>query len=80
MGGGEGLLPMESIVKAFHGYLPQRLKIIAVAGHNEILQHRLEIFKEIPLTVYGFTDDVPELLLAADIVVTKAGGLTGLKH
>ena len=73
---GEGLLPMESIVKAFHGYLPQRLKIIAVAGHNEILQHRLEIFKEIPLTVYGFTDDVPELLLAADIVVTKAGGLT----
>mgnify|MGYP000665321023 CR=1 FL=1 len=37
---------------------------------------RLEIFKEIPLTVYGFTDDVPELLLAADIVVTKAGGLT----
>ena len=76
MGGGEGLLPMESIVKAFHGYLPQRLKIIAVAGHNEILQHRLEIFKEIPLTVYGFTDDVPELLLAADIVVTKAGGLT----
>ena len=25
---------------------------------------------------YGFTDDVPELLLAADIVVTKAGGLT----
>lgn len=76
MGGGEGLLPMESIVKAFHGYLPQCLKIIAVAGHNEILQHRLEIFKEIPLTVYGFTDDVPELLLAADIVVTKAGGLT----
>ena len=76
MGGGEGLLPMESIVKAFHGNLPQHLKIIAVAGHNEGLQHRLEIFKEVPLTVYGFTDDVPELLLAADIVVTKAGGLT----
>ena len=35
-----------------------------------------KFFKEIPLTVYGFTDDVPELLLAADIVVTKAGGLT----
>ena len=76
MGGGEGLLPMENIVKAFHGHLPQHLQIIAVTGHNEGLQHRLEVFNEIPLTVYGFTDDVPELLLAADIVVTKAGGLT----
>lgn len=76
MGGGEGLLPMESIVKAFHGQLPLHLKIIAVTGHNESLQQRLEDFHEIPLKVYGFTDDVPELLLAADVVVTKAGGLT----
>lgn len=76
MGGGEGLLPMENILKAFQGHLPLNLKIIAVTGRNEGLKQRLEAFREIPLTVYGFTDDVPELLLAADIVVTKAGGLT----
>lgn len=76
MGGGEGLLPMENILQAFHGQLRQNLKIVAVTGHNTGLQQRLEAFREIPLTVYGFTDAVPELLLAADIVVTKAGGLT----
>lgn len=76
MGGGEGLLPMENILKAFKGELPANLKIIAVTGRNEKLQRNLQAFKEIPLTVYGFTDEAPELLLAADVVVTKAGGLT----
>lgn len=76
MGGGEGLLPMKSILEAFKGKIPDKLKIVAITGHNEKLQHILESFTDFPLTVYGFTEAVPELLLAADVVVTKAGGLT----
>ncbi len=76
MGGGEGLLPMKNILQAFKGDLPAHLKIIAVTGHNERLQQSLEVFTEVPVTVYGFTDTVPELLLATDIIVSKAGGLT----
>jgi processive 1,2-diacylglycerol beta-glucosyltransferase len=74
MGGGEGLLPMVPIIETLRkAYLPY-LKIVAVAGRNASLEASLEQFPDI--TVYGFTDALPDLMIGADIVVTKAGGLT----
>jgi processive 1,2-diacylglycerol beta-glucosyltransferase len=74
MGGGEGLLPMVPIIETLRkAYLPY-LKIVAVAGNNASLEASLEQFPDI--TVYGFTDALPDLMIGADIVVTKAGGLT----
>lgn len=74
MGGGDGLLPMVPIIETLRkAYLPY-LKIVAVAGRNASLEASLEQFPDI--TVYGYTDALPDLMIGADLVVTKAGGLT----
>lgn len=78
MAGGQGFGPTEAV---HHGLLSCEvpLEIIATAGRNEKLQKRLG---DIPCpdrhrrTVLGFTSKMDELMLAADIVITKPGGLT----
>ncbi len=75
LGGGEGLLPMESIVKRL-AEKNKKLRIIAVTGHNKKLAQNLNAMKSADIMVLGFTDDLPMLLSAADVVVTKAGGLS----
>jgi processive 1,2-diacylglycerol beta-glucosyltransferase len=55
------------------------IQIVAVAGRNEALRSRLELqtlTARAPLHVVGFTDRMPEYLAAADLVVTKPGGMT----
>ena len=53
--------------------------MIAVCGTNETARHRLS---RIPrpaggsLNVLGFTDEVPDLMALADVVVSKSGGLS----
>jgi processive 1,2-diacylglycerol beta-glucosyltransferase len=52
------------------------LKVLAVAGYNTRVERRLrDIAKRRPkLLVFGFTDRMPELMAAADLVVTMPGG------
>ncbi len=76
LGGGEGLLPMTDIVVALQQAKLSHLRIIAVTGHNKQLFAKLQQCHDSKLTVYGFTEYLPEIMAAADIVVSKAGGLT----
>ncbi len=100
MGGGEGLLPMEEMLKALRSAKLQNLRLIAITGHNEGLAQKLRqhfvaknqasnsIFntanpenfghyqQDTAIEIYGFRDDVPQMLAAADMIITKAGGLT----
>lgn len=77
LGGGEGLLPMAEIVTALQEKENMHnISIIAVTGHNKQLFDKLQQCKADRLTVYGFTERLPEIMAAADIVVSKAGGLT----
>ncbi len=76
MGGGAGLLPMEGILDAFQGSFPDNLRLVAVTGHNDALRRRLQQRFGKLLEVHGFTDAVPQMLCAADILLSKAGGLT----
>jgi UDP-N-acetylglucosamine:LPS N-acetylglucosamine transferase len=52
------------------------LNVLAVAGYNARVERRLrDIAKRRPkLLVFGFTDRMPELMAAADLVVTNPGG------
>ncbi len=76
MGGGEGMLPMEDIIAGFGGRYPENLHFVAVTGHNEKMRQRLsERFKD-EVEIYGFTELVPDLIGGADLIITKAGGLT----
>jgi 1,2-diacylglycerol 3-beta-galactosyltransferase len=57
-----------------HSGLP--LQIVAVAGGDEGLRERLEGAEwHLPATVLGFVDNMPELMRASDLVLSKAGGL-----
>jgi processive 1,2-diacylglycerol beta-glucosyltransferase len=55
--------------------------IVCLAGRNEQAQRKLErLFAEEPrVHVYGFTDKMPELLAAADVLVHSTGGVTCLE-
>ncbi|MFQ5577148.1 MAG: glycosyltransferase [Anaerolineae bacterium] len=72
-GGGEGHGRVLEIARAIAATVCQAQMII-VAGRNAALQQTLSrIAWEIPTQIYGFVNNMPELMGAADILVTKAG-------
>ena len=78
MGGGFGMGPVEKIYAGLLA-VERPLEIVVVAGRNEPLKARLEK-AEVPdrhrAHVLGFTREIDELMAAADIVISKPGGLT----
>lgn len=79
MGGGAGVMPMGEIVAALEG-LALPLQVVAVAGRNAALLRRLEGLagglRHCTLTPLGFAGNVDALMAAADLLVSKPGGLT----
>lgn len=73
VGGGEGMGPLEKTARAIaSARLPAGL--VVIAGRNAQLKARLEAYQwEIPTFIYGFTREMPALMRAADVLVTKAG-------
>lgn len=76
MGGGLGLGSIEETLTELNAVeLP--LKIVVVVGQNEALLTRL---KNLPMRheveLLGFVENVHELMAAADLLITKPGGLT----
>ena len=76
MGGGEGLLPMSEIITALQRAALKNLRVVAVTGHNEALAAQLQAKYGATAEIYGFREDVPQLMAGADMIITKAGGLT----
>lgn len=54
-----------------------RFKVVTVCGSDDALRRRLE--QRRLGTVVGWTDRMPRLMAAADVVVENAGGLTSLE-
>jgi UDP-N-acetylglucosamine:LPS N-acetylglucosamine transferase len=61
--------------------LGERIQVVAVCGRNQTLRRRLEALGEPPsrLLPLGFVATMPELMAAADAIVTNAGGVTSLE-
>src|SRR5688572_26031230 len=73
MGGGEGFGRVFEVSRSLAQALPQA-QLLVVAGRNAALKAQLEsVSWEIPTRIYGFVDHIPELMGAADLLVTKAG-------
>ena len=75
-GGGEGIGKVYKIARAV---AKERVnaQLVVVAGRNKRLRRRLEkVDWEIPTTVFGFVTNMPELMGASDVIVTKAGPST----
>lgn len=76
VGGGDGMGPVYNIAREINRRnLDLQLNIIA--GRNRFLQRRLEALDwNQPTRIYPFVTNMPELMAAADILVTKAGPAT----
>jgi len=75
MGGGEGAGKMNNIIRELDRQ-DISAQLIVIAGRNEKLVQKLEKEAEkikLPLRVYGFTDQVNELMAESDMIITKAG-------
>ena len=78
MGGGNGVGPLASLAERVLD-LPSAPQLLVVCGKNARLRMRMRSVAEAApgrVRVLGFTDQVPALLSAADVIATKAGGLT----
>ena len=77
MGGGMGPTRMDLVAEALCAR--DEVQVVAVTGHDASVRARLERIAPRmngSLTVLGWVDDVPALMKAATVLVTKPGGLT----
>lgn len=76
MGGSLGLGEIREIVERFDASTEDK-QVLVVTGRNEILHNELRHGSwRNRFHIYGFIDFVNELMAAADIVLTKPGGVT----
>ena len=75
VGGGDGAGGLEAATRAIsRARLPVQLMI--VTGRNRRLYARLQRTRStlhVPAQVFGFVQNMPELMHAADVIITKAG-------
>jgi processive 1,2-diacylglycerol beta-glucosyltransferase len=78
MAGGMGPAPLDHIVQSLELCgLP--LQVLAVAGRDAAMRARLEALRgkvALDLHTFGWSENVPELMAAADLLITKPGGLS----
>ncbi len=73
VGGGEGYGRLEEIARCIAGRRPPA-QLVVVTGRNKALREKLETTEwEIPTRIFGFVTNMPELMGATDIFITKAG-------
>jgi 1,2-diacylglycerol 3-beta-galactosyltransferase len=73
VGGGEGMGPVMDVALAV-AQCGADLALAIVAGRNEPLRRALQSTAwQVPAFIYGFERRMPEMMRAADLLVTKAG-------
>ena len=76
LSGGFGMGPVAKIVAAVD-QVKQPFQAVVVTGKNEKLRRELATLdRRHPMTVLGYASNMHELMAAADLIVTKPGGLT----
>jgi len=78
LSGGFGVGPMKQMLASFKDCRSD-LSLVVVAGKNAELEKECKMLAAklpIPVKVHGFVTNMHELMDAADLIVTKPGGLT----
>ncbi|MBI2931037.1 MAG: glycosyltransferase [Planctomycetes bacterium] len=78
LGGGAGLAYLEEAVQRVLS-VPEDMHLLVVCGRNERLKKRLEVITRgmgDRVRLFGFVTNVHDLMEAADLVISKSGGLT----
>ena len=73
-GGSMGCGPIEDIAEKLINNYKNKCNIAVICGSNEKLYDTLKKYPE--LILFGFVSDIEVHMAAADILITKAGGLT----
>jgi 1,2-diacylglycerol 3-beta-galactosyltransferase len=71
-GGGDGTEPLRKYAAAL-ARSPLDVQVLAICGRNKALAERIREDNHAGVHVFGFVDNMPELLLASDLLVTRAG-------
>jgi 1,2-diacylglycerol 3-beta-galactosyltransferase len=75
VGGGDGAGGLQTAVRAIsQARLP--VQLLVVTGHNRRLYAHLQRTRaslHVPAKIFGFVQNMPELMHASDVIVTKAG-------
>lgn len=78
MGGGQGLGPIKTIVRSLEK-VSRDIQEIVVTGTNKklykTLKRRIRKYKK-KIILFGYTQNINELMYISDIVVSKPGGVT----
>lgn len=78
MGGGQGLGPINTIVRSLET-VKCNLQEIVVTGINQrlynSLNRKIKNYKQ-QIVLFGYTDTIRELMGISDIIITKPGGIT----
>lgn len=79
MGGGEGLFGNETALFRNLDEVEVPIQVIIVCGKNQKLKVHLE--KELrdskhDIHIYGFVEDIQQLMAIADVMISKPGGIT----
>ncbi|MBI3616123.1 MAG: hypothetical protein HY211_06370 [Candidatus Omnitrophica bacterium] len=76
--GGAGTGPVRRLIHLL-GQVREPIQLLAVAGKNDPLRRDLENLRPgfpHPMRVFGFIDNMQELMDVSDLILTKPGGLT----
>jgi len=78
MGGAIEPAPLEAMIRSLER-CRQPVQVVVVAGQNRAMRQRLEAFRgrlALDLHVFGWPDSIPELMGAADLLITNPGSVT----
>ncbi|MBI2252070.1 MAG: glycosyltransferase, partial [Armatimonadetes bacterium] len=80
MGGGLGIGPVEKIMRLVKN-INLALHIVIIAGKNNKLKKKLEDLADkieslCEIKILGYVENIHEYMRSADLLITKAGGLT----
>lgn len=76
LSGGFGMGPVAEILNELNK-LARTVQILVVCGRNEELRRELALLeRRQPTHLFGFVQNMQELMAVADLVITKPGGLT----
>lgn len=76
MCGSMGCGPMRKLAREMADRIPDGGMVVTVCGRNEKLYESMMDIQDPRLRVLGFTTNIPDYMDAADLVVTKPGGLS----
>ena len=74
MGGGNGLLPMAELIECCCKIT--QVHVVAITGGNKDLYEQLLPYSAKNITVLGLVNNIWDWMNAADLLVSKAGGVT----